>query len=79
MSVRTLEGWSNQPEFKASWERRANDIVGNPERAHRVLDALYQTAIDPKHKSHVAAAKLYLDSTRAMRPTPSGQPVCRAR
>ena len=68
MSVRTLENWSDEPDFRQSWERRANDIIGSPERAHEVLDALHQTAIDTKHRQHVSAAKLYLEATKAMRP-----------
>lgn len=68
VSVRTLENWAEQPEFRTSWERRANDMIGSPERAHQVLDALYRTAIDPHSRGHVQAAKLYLEATRAMRP-----------
>ena len=68
VSVRTLENWQDEPQFRESWERRANDMIGSPERAHEILDALHQTAVDTKHRQHVSAAKLYLEATKAMRP-----------
>ena len=68
VSVRTLENWQDEPDFRESWERRASDIIGSPERAHEVLCALHETAVNTNHRQHVSAAKLYLEATKAMRP-----------
>jgi len=68
VSTRTLENWSQDQQFRTSWDRRSQDIIGDPDRAHHVLDALYQTAIDPRNRGQVSAAKLYLEAVKAIQP-----------
>ena len=66
--VRSLRDWHQRPDFRADWEQTAKDVVGTPERAQNVLDTLYKAATDKNNRSHVQAAKLYLEATNAIRP-----------
>jgi hypothetical protein len=65
---RTLRGWSEGKAFREEWQSRVTRIVGNPDRAQYIMDTLYRTATDPKSPKQVAAAKLYLEATNAIRP-----------
>jgi hypothetical protein len=68
VSARLLRDWMADPGFRASWEDKAQEIMGSPERTQAVLDTLFSAATDPDNRSHVQAAKLYLEATNSIRP-----------
>jgi hypothetical protein len=68
--LRTLRDWMNDPVFREAWERQAKAVIGDPDRTQNVLDTLYRAAIDPEHRFHVQAAKLYLEATNSIKPPP---------
>jgi transcriptional regulator with XRE-family HTH domain len=63
----TLRRWEKKEYFKKEWERRVNDLQGSPERTQRLLDALYNKAID----GDTRAANLYLQATHRLLPPPA--------
>ena len=67
---RTLNGWSQHAQFRKDWEKRVGHVIGDPERAQRIMDRLYFDATDPKSRTRVQAAKLYLEATNAIKPPP---------
>ena len=60
----TLRRWKNKPGFKQEWQRRVNDLQGSPERTQRLLDNLFDRALDGDNNS----AKLYLQATGRLAP-----------
>lgn len=60
----TLRRWKNKPGFKQEWQRHVNDLQGSPERTQRLLDNLFDRAIDGDNNS----AKLYLQATGRLAP-----------
>lgn len=63
----TLRRWEKKEYFKKEWERRVNDLQGSPERTQRLLDALYNKAIE----GDTRAANLYLQATHRLIPPPT--------
>jgi hypothetical protein len=61
---KTLSRWENNPLFRKEWETRVANIQGSPERTQRLLDTLYNSAINGDTKS----AQLYLQATNRMAP-----------
>ncbi len=61
---KTLLRWESNPVFRLEWEKRVSAIQGSPERTQRLLDTLYQSAINGDTKS----AQLYLQATNRMAP-----------
>lgn len=61
---KTLLRWESNPLFRKEWETRVANIQGSPERTQRLLDTLYQSAINGDTKS----AQLYLQATNRMAP-----------
>lgn len=61
---KTLVRWESNPLFRKEWETRVATIQGSPERTQRLLDTLYQSAINGDTKS----AQLYLQATNRMAP-----------
>ena len=68
VDVRTLREWQEHPQFREAWDQRVTQIVGDPARAQAVIDTLYRAATDENNRSHVQAAKLYLEATHAIKP-----------
>lgn len=65
----TLGAWKNRDvEFQRAWEAQYHRTVGNPERAQRVLETLYETATDRTDPRQVPAAKQYLEAIGAIKP-----------
>jgi hypothetical protein len=60
----TVRRWQNKPNFRKEWERRVDQLQGSPERTQRLLDSLYNKALD----GDVRAANLYLQATHRLVP-----------
>lgn len=60
----TLRRWEKKDWFKRQWDNRVNEIQGSPERTQRLLDSLYEKAIQGDNK----AAQLYLQATNRLLP-----------
>ena len=61
---KTLNRWEQNPVFRNEWETKVTAIQGSPERTQRLLDTLYNSAINGDTKS----AQLYLQATNRMAP-----------
>lgn len=57
ISMRSLQVWKKDKRFIDEWEKRAAEAYGGMERLQKILDTLYETAID---KGDVKAINLYL-------------------
>lgn len=68
VSERTLRDWRDRADVRAAWESQAREVVGSPERAQDVLEAMYARALDSTDPKQVQAAKLYLEAIDAIRP-----------
>ena len=68
VSDRTLRDWKERPAIRAVWEEQAKKVVGSPERAQDVLEAMYLRAMDSTDPKQVQAAKLYLEAIDAVKP-----------
>ena len=64
----TLSKWKAEPGFLAAWELQYRRTIGSPEKAHAVLNALHETAIDRTDPRQVQAARAYLESIDAIKP-----------
>ena len=60
----TLRRWKKKPSFKHEWEKRVSDLQQSPERTQRLLDNLFQRALEGDNNS----AKLYLQATGRLAP-----------
>ena len=60
----TLRRWKKKPSFKQEWEKRVSDLQQSPERTQRLLDNLFQRALEGDNNS----AKLYLQATGRLAP-----------
>lgn len=60
----TLRRWEKKDWFKREWDRRVAEIQGSPERTQKLLDALYDKALQGDNK----AAQLYLQATNRLLP-----------
>lgn len=65
---RTLRDWKEKPAIRAVWEEQAKKVVGSPERAQDVLEAMFARAVDASDPKQVQAAKLYLEAIEAIKP-----------
>lgn len=61
----TLRRWKRKPAFKMEWERRVGELQQSPERTQKLLDTLYERALQGDNNS----AKLYLQATNRLAPT----------
>ena len=61
----TLRRWKKKPAFAAEWKRRVEELQGSPERTQKLLDTIYDRALNGDNK----AAQLYLQATGRMAPT----------
>ena len=60
----TLRRWKKKPSFKTAWEKKVSELQQSPERTQKLLDNLYQRALDGDNNS----AKLYLQATNRLAP-----------
>jgi len=63
-----LSKWKAEPDFLAAWETRYRKTVGSPEKAHAVLNALHETAVDRTDPRQVQAARAYLEAIDVVKP-----------
>ena len=63
-----LSHWKAEPNFLAAWEVQYRRTIGSPEKAHAVLNALHETAVDRTDPRQVQAARAYLESIDAIKP-----------
>lgn len=68
VNVKTLYHWRHERDFREEWSDETDQVVGGDDKRQRVLDTLYEAATDIRNPRHVAAAKEYLASIRAMSP-----------
>lgn len=61
----TLRRWQRKPYFKSEWQRRVEELQGSPERTQKLLDTIYNRALEGDNK----AAHLYLQATNRLAPT----------
>lgn len=61
----TLRRWEKLQPFRSRWQERVDELVGSPERTQRLLDKLFDAAMDGDVKS----AALYFQVTGKMAPT----------
>lgn len=59
-----MRRWKKKPSFKAEWEKRVSELQQSPERSQRLLDNLFQRALEGDNNS----AKLYLQATGRLAP-----------
>lgn len=64
VSQTTLRNWEAKEWFKEEWRKRVTALAGAPERTQRLLDSLFDKALNGDMK----AAALYLQSTGQMAP-----------
>ena len=67
-TTQTLRNWKRDPEFLAEWEHRYRLTVGSPEKAHTVVEQLYETARDRTDPRQVQAARAFLEAIDAIKP-----------
>lgn len=65
VNVSTLRRWEKKEVFRKAWQGRVDEIQGSPERSQRLLDTLYDKAVDGDLK----AAQLWLQATNRMAPS----------
>lgn len=56
------------PDFLRDWEAQYRRTVGSPERQHKVMNALFETATDRSDPRLVPAARAYLEAIDAIKP-----------
>jgi len=64
VNVSTLRRWEKKDIFRKAWQSRVDDLQGSPERSQRLLDTLYERAVN----GDIKAAQLYLQATNRMAP-----------
>lgn len=69
---KTLWNWRQEREFREVWSDDTDRVVGGEDRRQRVMDVLYDAAVDTRNPRHVQAAKLYLDTLGAISPPREG-------
>lgn len=65
VNPRTLREWKANSRFRAEWDRLASERNVSTERVQRMLDALYETAIEQRD---VQAMKAWLEYSARLRP-----------
>jgi len=61
---KTLHRWEKKDIFVSEWRKSVDEVQGSPERTQRLLDTLYNKALD----GDINAGKLYLQATNRMAP-----------
>jgi|TARA_R110002126_G_scaffold272220_1_gene416346 hypothetical protein len=64
VDISTMRRWEKKDIFRSRWKTQVDDIQGSPERTQKLLDNLYNKALEGDTKS----AELYLKATNRMAP-----------
>lgn len=64
VDISTMRRWEKKDIFRSRWKAQVDDIQGSPERTQKLLDNLYNKALEGDTKS----AELYLKATNRMAP-----------
>ena len=64
VDISTMRRWEKKDIFRSRWKTQVDDIQGSPERTQKLLDNLYNKALQGDTKS----AELYLKATNRMAP-----------
>lgn len=64
VDISTMRRWEKKDIFRTQWKTQVDDLQGSPERTQRLLDNLYNKALEGDTKS----AELYLKATNRMAP-----------
>ena len=64
VDISTLRRWEKKEVFRSQWKEQVDEVQGSPERTQRLLDNLYNKALEGDTKS----AELYLKATNRMVP-----------
>jgi hypothetical protein len=64
VDISTLRRWEKKEVFRSQWKQQVDEVQGSPERTQRLLDNLYNKALEGDTKS----AELYLKATNRMAP-----------
>lgn len=64
VDISTMRRWEKKDIFRDRWKTQVDDIQGSPERTQKLLDNLYNKALEGDTKS----AELYLKATNRMAP-----------
>ena len=64
VDISTLRRWEKKEVFRSQWKEQVDEVQGSPERTQRLLDNLYNKALEGDTKS----AELYLKATNRMAP-----------
>ena len=64
VDISTLRRWEKKEVFRSQWKQQVDQVQGSPERTQRLLDNLYNKALEGDTKS----AELYLKATNRMAP-----------
>jgi hypothetical protein len=64
VDISTLRRWEKKEVFRSQWKQQVDEFQGSPERTQRLLDNLYNKALEGDTKS----AELYLKATNRMAP-----------
>lgn len=68
LSEQTLIRWKRDSDFLVDWEQQYRKVVGDPEKAQRIMDKLFETAEDRTDPRQVQAAKAYLEAIEVIKP-----------
>ena len=68
LSVNVLGRWKRDADFLVDWEAQYRKVVGDPEKAQRIMDKLFETAEDRTDPRQVQAAKAYLEAIEVIKP-----------
>ena len=64
VDISTMRRWEKKDIFKSRWKTQVDELQGSPERTQKLLDNLYNKALEGDTKS----AELYLKATNRMAP-----------
>jgi hypothetical protein len=64
VDISTMRRWEKKDIFRSRWKTQVDDLQGSPERTQKLLDNLYNKALEGDTKS----AELYLKATNRMAP-----------
>lgn len=67
ISEEVFRKWKRDKDFLVVWESRSKELIGSPERAQRILDELYETAVDRTDPRQVPAARAYLEHVKELK------------
>lgn len=69
VSPRTIRGWKELEHVRAAWKKRADEIVGDPDKVTEVIERMRLDALDSENTRRHLAAKIYLEAVKAIQPS----------